>query len=192
MDLLDAYVEAGGNFIDTADMYGPDQTRRSCSGASSCRRVGRGYRALGARPPEPGPSRYRHQGPSTDVGRPRWARPVARPYSHRRRGQPAPARNRDDRSLSGTGPDDQVPVDETLATFQELIDVETRYVGSNFPPDLLQRHGRAPPGLAGAPADRQRAASLQPGQSFRARNRAMRPGHPGRHRHPVGLASKAT
>jgi aryl-alcohol dehydrogenase-like predicted oxidoreductase len=29
MDLLDAYVGAGGNFIDTADMYGPDQTRRS-------------------------------------------------------------------------------------------------------------------------------------------------------------------
>jgi len=28
-DLLDRYVEAGGNFVDTADMYGPDQTRRS-------------------------------------------------------------------------------------------------------------------------------------------------------------------
>jgi aryl-alcohol dehydrogenase-like predicted oxidoreductase len=28
-DLLDRYVEAGGNFIDAADMYGPDQTRRS-------------------------------------------------------------------------------------------------------------------------------------------------------------------
>jgi Aldo/keto reductase family len=28
-DLLDRFAEAGGNFIDTADMYGPDQTRRS-------------------------------------------------------------------------------------------------------------------------------------------------------------------
>src|SRR5579862_8711914 len=28
-DLLDRFVEAGGNFVDTADMYGPDQTRRS-------------------------------------------------------------------------------------------------------------------------------------------------------------------
>ena len=28
-DVLDCYREAGGNFIDTADMYGPDQRRRS-------------------------------------------------------------------------------------------------------------------------------------------------------------------
>lgn len=28
-DILDRYRGAGGNFIDTADMYGPDQTRRS-------------------------------------------------------------------------------------------------------------------------------------------------------------------
>jgi len=32
-DLLDHYCDAGGNFIDTADMYGPDQTRRSWDAA---------------------------------------------------------------------------------------------------------------------------------------------------------------
>lgn len=32
-DMLDRYFELGGNFLDTADMYGPDQTRRAWSAA---------------------------------------------------------------------------------------------------------------------------------------------------------------
>jgi aryl-alcohol dehydrogenase-like predicted oxidoreductase len=140
MDLLDAYVEAGGNFLDTADMYGPDQTRRSWAQARphvgvSEQIIGRWLRDRGNRDQLVIATKVRAQ---------MWD-------GHDGQGlSPAHIRQAAEDSLRRLGidtidlyqahwPDDQVRLEETLGAFQELIDAgKVRYVGtSNFPTKTL-------------------------------------------------------
>lgn len=153
MDLLDAYVEAGGNFIDTADMYGPDQTRRSWSAARP--HVGASEEVIGRWVRD---RRNRDQVViATKVRAQMWDGPDGQGLSpaHIRTAAEASLRRLEIETIDlyqAHWPDDQVPIDETLATFQELIDAgKVRYVGtSNFPPDMLsgmaeiRRSGRYP------------------------------------------------
>jgi aryl-alcohol dehydrogenase-like predicted oxidoreductase len=142
MDLLDAYVEAGGNFIDTADMYGPDQTRRSWAAARphvgvSEQIIGRWLRDRGNRDQLVIATKVRAQMWDGDDGQGL---------------SPAHIRRAAEDSLRRLGidtidlyqahwPDDAVPPEETLGALQELIDAgKVRYVGtSNFPPETLTR-----------------------------------------------------
>lgn len=142
MDLLDAYVEAGGNFIDTANMYGPDQTRRSWAQARphvgmSEQIIGRWLRDRGNRDQLVIATKVRAQ---------MWD-------GHDGQGlSPAHVRRAAEDSLTRLGidtidlfqahwPDDQVPLEETLGAFQQLIDAgKVRHVGtSNFPAETLTK-----------------------------------------------------
>jgi aryl-alcohol dehydrogenase-like predicted oxidoreductase len=142
MDLLDAYVEAGGNFIDTADMYGPDQTRRSWAAAKP--HVGESEQLIGRWLRDRG---NRHQLViGTKVRAQMWEGPDGQGLSR------AHILRAVDDSLRRLGvetidlyqahwPDDQVSAEETLGALQELVDAgKVRYVGtSNFSSDMLQR-----------------------------------------------------
>jgi aryl-alcohol dehydrogenase-like predicted oxidoreductase len=153
MDLLDSYAEAGGNFIDTADMYGPDQTRRSWAAARphvgvSEQVIGRWLRDRGHRDRFVIATKVRAQmwdGPDGDgLSRKHILR--AAEDSLRRLGIETID------LYQAHWPDDTVPAEETLAAFQELIDTgKVRYVGtSNFSASRLQellqlsRPGRYP------------------------------------------------
>jgi aryl-alcohol dehydrogenase-like predicted oxidoreductase len=141
MDLMDAYVEAGGNFIDTADMYGPDQTRRSWAAARP--HVGVSEEIIGRWLRD---RRNRDQLViGTKVRAQMWDGPDGQGLS------PAHIRRAADDSLRRLGidtidlyqahwPDDGVRLDETLGAFQELIDAgKVRYIGtSNFSTDTLR------------------------------------------------------
>jgi aryl-alcohol dehydrogenase-like predicted oxidoreductase len=142
MDLLDAYVAAGGNFIDTADMYGPDQTRRSWSAARP--HVGVSEEIIG---------RWLHDRGNreqlviaTKVRAQMWDGPGGQGLSaaHIRRAAEDSLRRLGIDTIDlyqAHWPDDQVRLEETLGAFQELIAAgKVRYVGtSNFAPDLLAR-----------------------------------------------------
>lgn len=142
MDLLDVYVGAGGNFIDTADMYGPDQTRRSWAQARphvgvSEQIIGRWLRDRGNRDQLVIATKVRAQMWDGGDGQGLSAAHIRRAAedSLRRLGV-------DTIDLyQAHWPDDQVPLEETLRAFQELIEAgKVRYVGtSNFPADALTR-----------------------------------------------------
>lgn len=141
MDLLDAYVDAGGNFIDTADMYGPDQTRRSWAAArphvgASEEVIGRWLRDRGHRDQLVIATKVRAQ---------MWDGPDGQGLSRRH------IRRAADDSLRRLGvetidlyqahwPDEGVPAEEYLGAFHELIEVgKVRYVGtSNFTAPMLE------------------------------------------------------
>ncbi len=141
MDLLDAYVDAGGNLIDTADMYGPDQTRRSWAAARphvgvSEEVIGRWLRDRGNRDQLLIATKVRAQ---------MWDGPDGHGLSR------AHIRRAAEDSLRRLGidtidlyqahwPDDQVPAEETLGALQELVDAgKVRYVGtSNFSSGMLE------------------------------------------------------
>jgi aryl-alcohol dehydrogenase-like predicted oxidoreductase len=142
MDLLDAYVEAGGNFIDTADMYGPDQTRRSWAAARphvgvSEQVIGRWLRDRGNRDQLVVATKVRAQMWDGDDGQGLSA-------AHIRRAAEDSLRRLGIDTIDlyqAHWPDDQVSPQETLGAFQELTDSgKVRYVGtSNFPPETLTR-----------------------------------------------------
>lgn len=142
MDLLDAYVEAGGNFIDTADMYGPDQTRRSWAAARphvgvSEQVIGRWLRDRGNRDQLVIATKVRAQ---------MWDGPDGQGLSraHILRAVDDSLRRLRIETIDlyqAHWPDDDAPVEETLGVFQELVDAgKVRYVGtSNFSSATLER-----------------------------------------------------
>ena len=76
--VLDAFVEAGGNFIDTADVY--SRWAEGNPGGVSEQIIGRWMKARGNR----GADRARHQGSRPDVGRPERRGTEPRPPDPRR------------------------------------------------------------------------------------------------------------
>jgi aryl-alcohol dehydrogenase-like predicted oxidoreductase len=135
MELLDAYVEAGGNFIDTADMYGPNQNWRSYARCKphlgvSEDTIGRWMKNR----------RNRNQlVVATKVRAPMWDGPDGAGLSS------AHIRRAVDESLrrlrtdvidlyQAHWPDPDTPIEETLAAFGQLIESgKVRYVGlSNY------------------------------------------------------------
>jgi aryl-alcohol dehydrogenase-like predicted oxidoreductase len=142
MDLLDAYAEAGGNFIDTADMYGPDQTRRSWAEARphvgvSEQIIGRWLRDRGNRDQLVIATKVRAQTWDGHDGQ-------GLSLAHIRRAAEDSLRRLGIDTIDlyqAHWPDDQVRLEETLGAFQDLIDAgKVRYVGtSNFPAETLTR-----------------------------------------------------
>jgi aryl-alcohol dehydrogenase-like predicted oxidoreductase len=140
MDLLDAYVEAGGNFIDTADMYGPDQTRRSWAQARphvgvSEQIIGRWLRDRGNRDQLVIATKVRAQMWDGHDGQGLSA-------AHIRRAAEDSLRRLGIDTIDlyqAHWPDDEVRLEETLGAFQQLIDAgKVRYIGtSNFPAETL-------------------------------------------------------
>ncbi len=135
MELLDAYAAAGGNFIDTADMYGPNQNWRSyqrCKphlgvsedtiGRWMADRGNRGSLVIG-----------------TKVRAPMWDGPDGEGLSRRhimRAVDDSLRRLRTDviDLYQAHWPDDDTPIEETLSAFGELVQAgKVRYVGvSNY------------------------------------------------------------
>ena len=83
--VMDAFVEAGGNFIDTADVY--SRWVEGNPGGVSEQIIGRWMKARGNRDAD----RARHQGPRPDVGRPERRGSEPRPPDQGVRGFAAPA-----------------------------------------------------------------------------------------------------
>ena len=142
MDLMDAYVAAGGNFIDTADMYGPDQTRRSWAQARphvgvSERIIGRWLRDRGNRDQLVIATKVRAQMWDGDDG-------AGLSAAHIRQAAEDSLRRLGIDTIDlyqAHWPDDQVLLEETLGAFQDLVDAgKVRYVGtSNFSAATLSR-----------------------------------------------------
>jgi len=132
-DLLDRYFDAGGNFIDTADMYGPDQTRRSWQAARP--HVGISEEVIGRWMTERG-----HRDNvviATKVRARMWDGEDGEGLSRRhiiRAVEDSLRRLRTDRIdlYQAHWPDDDTPIEESFAAFQELVDSgKVRYVGTS-------------------------------------------------------------
>jgi aryl-alcohol dehydrogenase-like predicted oxidoreductase len=151
--ILDAYVEAGGNFLDTADIYA--RWARGNTGGESETIIGRWLKARGGRDRVIIATKVRGRmwpGP-TGEGLDREHILRACDYSLRRLG----VETLDLYQCHWF--DDNVPFDETLRAMQELIAAgKVRYVGlSNYPGDRL-REALALANTAGLPP----VVSLQP------------------------------
>jgi aryl-alcohol dehydrogenase-like predicted oxidoreductase len=133
MDLLDVYVEAGGNFIDSADMYGPDQTRRSWAAARP--HVGVAEEIIG---------RWMHHRKNRDqlvvATKARawvWDGPDGAGLSakHLTRALDDSLRRLRVETIDlyqAHWPDDEVPVEETFGFFEEMVKAgKIRYVGTS-------------------------------------------------------------
>jgi aryl-alcohol dehydrogenase-like predicted oxidoreductase len=129
-EVLDAYVAAGGNFIDTADTYG----RRGPDGAGSSERIiGRWIAARGNR---------EDLVIATKVGVSPDARGLSRETIRRAIAASLERLQTDRVDLYYAHQDDpQTPLDETLGTFAELIDEgAVRHVGaSNYSAERLEQ-----------------------------------------------------
>jgi aryl-alcohol dehydrogenase-like predicted oxidoreductase len=151
--ILDAYVEAGGNFLDTADIYA--RWARGNAGGESETIIGRWLKAHGRRDNVIIATKVRGRmwpGPTGEgLGREHIRR--ACDYSLRRLG----VETIDLYQCHWF--DENVPFEETLSAIGELIAAgKVRYVGlSNYPPDRLGE-ALALAGAAGLP----RVISLQP------------------------------
>lgn len=132
-DILDRYREAGGNFIDTADMYGPDQTRRSWEAARahvgvSEEVIGRWMAERGCRDEVVLGTKVRARMWDGDDGEGLGRRHVERAVDDSLR------RLRTDRIdlYQAHWPDLDTPLDETFEVFQDLVDAgKVRYVGTS-------------------------------------------------------------
>jgi aryl-alcohol dehydrogenase-like predicted oxidoreductase len=132
-DLLDRFAEAGGNFIDTADMYGPDQTRRSWQMARP--HVGMSEDVIGRWMAE---RRNRDaMVVATKVRARMWDGDDGEGLSRRhiiRAVEDSLRRLRTDRIdlYQAHWPDDDTPLEESFAAFAELVDSgKIRYVGTS-------------------------------------------------------------
>ena len=147
--MVDRYLEAGGNFVDTADVYGP-RTSEEITGRAIAGRRDDVVLATKVRFPM-------GDGPN-DVGR------VA-PARHRRvRGlAPAPAAPTGSTSTRCTCGTAQTPIEETLSALTDLVrQGKVRYIGaSNFAGWQLMRAE-----LAAAQHGFERFVSLQPQYSL--------------------------
>ena len=113
--VLDAFVAAGGNFIDTADIY--SRWVPGNHGGDAERIIGRWLAARGNRE-----SRHRHKGARPHVARPRRRRP--RPQAHPRvlgQRQPRTPADRTHRPLPVPLVRREHAIEETLDAFAELI-----------------------------------------------------------------------
>jgi aryl-alcohol dehydrogenase-like predicted oxidoreductase len=135
MDLLDAYVEAGGNFIDTADMYGPDQTRRSWEAARphvgvSEEVIGRWMRDRNNRDQLVIATKVRAQMWEGDEGQGLSRRHIVKAAEDSLRRLQIDTID----LYQAHWPDDRVRLEETLSAFAGLVDSgKVRYIGtSNF------------------------------------------------------------
>ena len=132
-DLLDRFAEADGNFIDTADMYGPDQTRRSWQLARphvgiSEDVIGRWMAERRNRDTMVVATKVRARMWDGDDGEGLSRRHIVRAVEDSLR------RLRTDRIdlYQAHWPDGDTPLEETFATFQELVDSgKVRYVGTS-------------------------------------------------------------
>jgi aryl-alcohol dehydrogenase-like predicted oxidoreductase len=132
-DMLDRFFEAGGNFIDTADMYGPDQTRRSWDAARP--HVGLSEDVIGRWMAE----RNNREDVviATKVRARMWNGDDGDGLSRRhiiRAAEDSLRRLRTDRIdlYQAHWPDGATPIEETFSVFAELIDSgKVRYVGTS-------------------------------------------------------------
>jgi aryl-alcohol dehydrogenase-like predicted oxidoreductase len=135
MELLDAYVAAGGNFIDTADMYGPNQNWRSYERCKP--HLGVSEDVIGRWMADRGNRDSLVVG--TKVRAPMWDGPDGEGLSRKhieRAVEDSLRRLRTDviDLYQAHWPDDVNPIEETFATFADLIKAgKVRYVGvSNY------------------------------------------------------------
>ena len=135
MELLDAYVGAGGNFIDTADMYGPNQNWRSYARCKP--HLGMSEDIIGRWMADRG--NRSELVIATKVRAPMWDGPdgggLGRKHLMRAVDDSLRRLRIDVIDLyQAHGPDPNVSLDETFTTFEELITAgKVRYVGvSNF------------------------------------------------------------
>ena len=132
-DLLDRYVEAGGNFIDTANMYGPDQTRRSWQAARP--HVGVSEDVIGRWMAER--CSRDNMVVATKVRARMWDGEDGEGLSRRhiiRAVDDSLRRLRTDRIdlYQAHWPDNDTPLEESFAVFQELVDSgKVRYVATS-------------------------------------------------------------
>ena len=124
--VLDAYVDAGGNFIDTADVYSrwvPGNTGR---------RVGDRARHVDEGAREPPRRAHRHQGHGADGPGPERHGPLAPAHHGGRGGLAAPARTDYIDLYQGHWDDRETPLDETLRAFDDLVrQGKVRYIGAS-------------------------------------------------------------
>ena len=152
-DVMDAYVEAGGNFIDTADIY--SRWSPGNPGGISEEIIGRWMKARGNRD---------QLVVATKVRGPMWEGPdgegLSRSHIERAAEDSLRRLQVDTIDLYQTHwPDDQVPIEETLHAFGNLIaSGRVRYIGlSNYTTSLMSEAL-----AAAAQNDRPRFVSLQP------------------------------
>ena len=160
--VLDAFVAAGGNFIDTADIYSRWVPGNQAVIAEEI--IGRWMRTRGNRDSLIIATKVR----GADVGGRRRRGSDAEAHRTRGRRQPPAPAGRDDRPLPVPLAGRETPIEETLGAFGELIKAgKVRHIGaSNFT-------RRAAPGGAGRAARRCLPAfeTLQPHHNLVHRKR---------------------
>jgi len=124
--VLDAYAEAGGNFIDTADVY--SRWAPGNSGGESEAVLG----GVDGRAREPPRGADRHQGHGANGDRTERHGPLTPAHHAGGRGLAAPAADRLHRPLPGPLDDRDTPLGETLRAFDDLVGQgKVRYVGAS-------------------------------------------------------------